>query len=103
MNIKAHHRGFPVWTGAQADVDRIETLWSECLAASGGPFLFGEQRTIADAMYAPDCTRVRTYDVKLATAGSGYVEAVLAMPEMVEWTAGAHLEPEDLAELEMEF
>ncbi len=103
MNIKAHHRGFPVWAGAQADIDRIETLWSECLAASGGPFLFGEKRTIADAMYAPDCTRLGTYDVKLGTAGSGYIQAVLAMPEMVEWTAAAHQEPEDLAELEMEF
>lgn len=54
-------------------------------------------------MYAPDCTRLRTYDVKLGTRGSGYIQAVLAMPEMVEWTAAAHQEPEDLAELEMEF
>ena len=103
MNIRAHHPRFPVWTGAQADIDRIETLWNECLTASGGPFLFGEKRTIADAMYAPDCTRLRTYDVKLGAAGSGYVEAILAMPEMVEWTVAAHQEPEDLAELEAEF
>jgi glutathione S-transferase len=103
MNIRAHHPRFPVWTGAQADIDRIETLWNECLTASDGPFLFGERRTIADAMYAPDCTRLRTYDVKLGAAGSGYVEAILAMPEMVEWTVAAHQEPEDLAELEAEF
>jgi glutathione S-transferase len=103
MNVRASHPGFPVWAGAQADIDRIETLWKECLTASGGPFLFGEQRTIADAMYAPDCTRLRTYDVRLASAGSGYIEAVLTMPEMVEWKVGAHQEPEDLAELEMEF
>lgn len=103
MNIKAHHRRFPVWAGAQADIDRIETLWSECLAESGGPFLFGEKCTIADAMYAPDCTRLRTYDVKLGTAGSGYIDAILARAEMVEWTAAAQQEPDDLAELEMEF
>ena len=103
MNIRAHHPRFPVWTGAQADIDRIETLWNECLSASGGPFLFGEKRSIADAMYAPDCTRLRTYDVKLGAAGSGYVRAILAMPEMVEWTTAAHQEPEDLAELEAEF
>jgi glutathione S-transferase len=103
MNIRATHPGFPVWAGAQADIDRIETLWNECLTASGGPFLFGKKRTIADAMYAPDCTRVHTYDVELGTAGTGYIEAILAMPEMVEWTAAARREPEDVVELEMEF
>ena len=25
MNIRAHHPGYPVWAGAQADIDRIET------------------------------------------------------------------------------
>ena len=61
--------GFPVWAGAQADIDRIEAIWSECLAASGGPYLFGAQPTMADAMYAPVCTRLRTYDVKLGADG----------------------------------
>jgi glutathione S-transferase len=103
MNIKAHHPGFPVWAGAQADVDRIETIWNECVAASGGPYLFGQSRTVADAMYAPVCTRVRTYDVKLGAIASDYVDTILAMPEMVEWTADAHLEPDDVEELEMEF
>ena len=103
MNLKAHHPGFPVWAGAQADIDRIEAVWNECLAASGGPYLFGEDRTTADAMYAPVCTRVRTYDVKLGAAASDYVEAIMAMPEMVEWIAEAQLEPDDVEELEMEF
>jgi glutathione S-transferase len=103
MNIKAHHRGYPVWAGAQADIDRIETIWSECIAASGGPYLFGTQRTVADAMYAPVCTRVRTYDVKLGAEANDYVETILAMPEMLEWIAAALLEPDDVEELEMEF
>ena len=42
MNLKAHHPGFKVWAGAQADIDRIISIWRECLAASKGPFLFGE-------------------------------------------------------------
>jgi glutathione S-transferase len=103
MNIKAHHPGFPVWAGAQADVDRIETIWNECLAASGGPYLFGGDRTVADAMYAPVCTRFRTYDVKLGAVASNYVEGILGMPEMVEWIADASAEPDDVEELEMEF
>ena len=41
MNLKAHHPGFKVWTGAQGDIDRIKTIWRDCLTASGGPFLFG--------------------------------------------------------------
>src|SRR6201988_3510801 len=40
MNLKAHHPGFKVWAGAQADIDRILSIWRECLAAGKGPFLF---------------------------------------------------------------
>src|ERR1700722_17923838 len=84
MNIKSHHPGSPVWAGAQADIDRIETLWNECLAASGGPFLFGEHRTVADAMYAPVCLRLRTYDVKVGADANDYAATILALPEMAE-------------------
>ena len=38
MNLKAHYPGFKVWAGAQADIDRIITIWRECLAAYGGPY-----------------------------------------------------------------
>jgi glutathione S-transferase len=103
MNIKAHHPEFPVWAGAQADIDRIEAIWNECLALSGGPYLFGDVRTVADAMYAPVCTRLVTYDVKLGAIASDYRDAVLALPEMVEWAAAARTEPDDVEELEMEF
>src|SRR5256885_5735212 len=57
MNLKAHHSGFKVWAGAQADIDRILTIWRECFAASPGPFLFGEL-SIADALEPPVSTRV---------------------------------------------
>lgn len=103
MNIKSHHPAYPVWAGAQADIDRIETLWNDCLAASGGPFLFGQSRTVADAMYAPVCTRLATYDVKTGAVAAEYAETMLATPEMVEWIAAARLEPDDVEELEMEF
>lgn len=103
MNIKSRHPGFPVWSGAQADIDRIESLWNECLAASGGPFLFGESLTVADAMYAPVCTRIRTYDVKLGEIANAYCQAILSLPEMEEWTAAAEAEHDDVEELEMEF
>jgi len=103
MNVKSRHPGFPVWAGAQADLDRIEAIWDECLAASGGPFLFGDSLTVADAMFAPVCTRIRTYDVKMGEIAGAYTEAVLALPEMAEWTGLAEQESDDVEELEMEF
>jgi glutathione S-transferase len=102
MNLKASHPGFKVWTGAQSDVDRVCVIWREALAQSGGPFLFGA-RSMADAMYAPVCTRFATYDVKLDPVCAAYRDRILALPEMIEWTAAAKLEPDEVEELEVEF
>ena len=41
MNIRRERRTIPLQEGVQADVDRIETIWREAIARSGGPFLFG--------------------------------------------------------------
>ena len=84
------------------NIDRIKTIWSECLGAYGGPFLFGERST-ADAMYAPVVTRFRTYDVAVEGACAAYCERILALPEMQEWTAAALLEPDAIEEFESEF
>jgi glutathione S-transferase len=102
MNLKARHPGFKVWAGAQSDIDRIAVIWREQLAASGGPFLFGE-RSMADAMYAPVCTRFATYEVALDPICAGYRDRILSMPEMREWTAEALREPDEIEELEVEF
>ena len=102
MNLKAHHTGFKVWSGAQADIDRITTIWLECFAAYHGPYLFGSL-TMADAMYAPVVTRFLTYDVKLDRQCAGYCERIMALPDMIMWHSAALLEPEELEELDMEF
>jgi glutathione S-transferase len=102
MNVKAHHPGFKVWAGAQADIDRIVAIWRECLDASGGPYLFGEP-SLADAMYAPVCLRFQTYDVKLDRTCKAYVKRIVALPDVVEWCAVARLEPDELEELDVEF
>ena len=78
MNLKAHFPGFSVWAGAQADVDRVVAIWRECLAAYGGPYLFGEL-SLADAMYAPVATRFLTYDVKLDPECAGYCETIMSL------------------------
>jgi glutathione S-transferase len=53
MNLNAHHPSFRVWTGAQADIDRILSIWRECLAVSKGSYLIGAKAGMADAMFAP--------------------------------------------------
>jgi glutathione S-transferase len=103
MNIKAHYPGFKVWAGARADIERITTIWRECLSASGGPYLFGDRPCMADAMFAPVVTRFTTYDVALEPDCAAYCAAVMAMPAMQEWVAAANAEPDELEELDVEF
>ena len=103
MNLKARHPGFRVVSGAQADVDRIATIWRECLTAHGGPFLFGADATAADAMYAPVCARFATYGVALDDDCTRYRDTILGLPAMVEWTVAARAEPDEIEELEIEF
>jgi glutathione S-transferase len=102
MNLKAHFPEHKVWARAMGDIERITTVWRECLERYGGPFLFGA-RSMADAMYAPVCTRFRTYDVEIDAISAGYCERILALPEMQDWIAAARLEPEEIDELDMEF
>jgi glutathione S-transferase len=102
MNLKTVHQGFRVWAGAQADIDRVLAIWRDCLDRYGGPFLFGRP-SIADAMYAPVCTRFRTYDVDLDDVSAAYCAHILAWKPMAEWLAAARAEPEEIEELEVEF
>ncbi|WP_225030071.1 glutathione S-transferase family protein [Xinfangfangia pollutisoli] len=103
MNLKAHHDRFKVFSGAKPDIERVKQIWTECLSAYGGPFLFGAAPTVADAFYAPVCTRFATYSVALPAELQAYVDHIRAWPLMAEWTEGARTEPEEIAELDVEF
>jgi len=103
MNLKGYYPGFKIWTGARGDIDRILTIWRECLAQYGGPFLFGRAPTLADAMYAPVCARFASYDVKLDSVASGYCKTIFELPPMIEWVEAAKAEPSEVEELEAEF
>jgi glutathione S-transferase len=103
MNLKAHYPGHKIWAGAQPDIDRIVEIWNECIATYGGPYLYGTERTMADAMFAPVATRFLTYDVKLDRVCADYCRTIMAMPEMKEWVAAAKLEPEEIDDLDMDF
>ena len=103
MNIKGRFPGFKIWAGAAADVARVVSIWNASLADSKGPFLFGKRPCMADAMYAPVCTRFLTYDVKLDPVCAAYCDAVMGLPEMQEWVAAAKAEHEEVLELDVEF
>lgn len=92
MNIRRRTspRDWPEDT--RADIARVEELWSDLLARSRGPFLFGG-KSIADAMYAPVCTRLRTYGVAVAPAAQAYCEAIFADADFRDWEAAAAAEP----------
>ena len=82
----------------QANIRRVVALWTDCRRRFGsdGPFLFSSF-SIADAMYAPVASRLRTYVADLAEFGddgtaAAYVDALFAMPAMAEWAQGAREE-----------
>ena len=103
MNIKGHFPGFKIWSRAQTDIDRVTAIWRECLKSYGGPFLFGKQPCIADAMYAPVVTRFLSYDVSLDRECAAYCKRVMELPAMQEWVAAAKQEPDEIDELDAEF
>jgi glutathione S-transferase len=103
MNIKAHFPKFKVWSRAQSDIDRVLAIWSECLETYGGPYLFGKQPCLADAMYAPVVTRFLTYDVAIGKEAAAYCARIMALPAMQEWVAAAKVEPDEIDELDAEF
>jgi glutathione S-transferase len=103
MNLKARYSGFKVFTGAKSDIRRVLTIWTECLDLYGGPFLFGARPSIADAMYAPVCTRFLTYDVALEGPAAKYRDHIMAWAPLKEWIAAAKKEPDDIEELDVEF
>ena len=71
-----------------ADLARLQTMWTEALAASGGPFLFGDFG-IVDAYYAPVVARLRSYALPVSLAVQAYMDRVWASPGVAAWVAQA--------------
>ena len=104
MNIEAFfpEQGRALWAeheGLRKDVARIDELWSEALALSGGPWLFGESFSAADAFYAPVAVRLSRFALPVSAASGAYIERLLVHAAVAEWTAAALKEqvyvPED--------
>jgi glutathione S-transferase len=79
---------------ARADIDRIQSIWSECRSRhrDAGPWLFGSY-SIADAMYAPVVLRFESYGAQLTDASHEYTSTVLADKHLRAWIDAARLQP----------
>ncbi|SIR40507.1 glutathione S-transferase [Rhizobium sp. RU20A] len=100
MNIRRPHAPIALPEGVMADVARIEAIWRDCLARSGGPFLFGKV-SAADAMFAPVVNRFAIYALTEDARSRAYMDAMNAHPAWKAWQAAALAEtwivPEDEA------
>jgi glutathione S-transferase len=96
MNIRRRTDAGRMTPDGLADAARVDALWREWLARSGGPFLFGRW-SIADAMYAPVVTRFVTYAIPRSGEAQGYIDQMWAEPHFAAWVAGAEAETRQLA------
>ncbi len=79
------------------DLQRIATIWTECLSHSGGPFLFGEFGAI-DAFFAPVVMRVHSYGLPLPEAAQAYAQRVRTAPGVAAWIEDALAEQDFVAD-----
>ncbi|MEO6897463.1 MAG: glutathione S-transferase family protein [Caldimonas sp.] len=90
-------RALREWPEVAADLRRIDQMWSGQLAESGGPFLFGAFGAV-DAVYAPVCSRIASYGLPLGASSQAYLERILTLPAMLEWSRDARTERDFLEE-----
>jgi glutathione S-transferase len=95
MNVRRQPDQYRWDAAAEADIERIQALWRELRMrfGAGGDFLCGGF-SIVDAMFAPVCVRFRGYGVRTDDTASAYMEAVFALPAMLDWQAAARAETE---------
>lgn len=94
MNARARNRRTAMTQGLEADIERIDEIWNECRRrfGRGGPWLFGAEYTIADAVYAPVVLRFNTYGARISETARWYMASVLEDAALQQWIAAAKQE-----------
>ncbi len=95
MSLFRQAKGAARTEAVLADIARIEAVWRETLARSGGPYLNGAVPGIADCMYAPVVFRFMAYAPELNAISEAYCATMRAHPLMQDWMAAAALEPQE--------
>jgi len=78
--------------GVVADLQRITSLWAELLEQHRGPWLFGGRPGIADAFYAPICSRIQTYALPIPALAARYINWVMGSAAVTSWVRAARAE-----------
>jgi glutathione S-transferase len=101
MNVRARDRRVALTVQLQADISRIDEIWSGCRDqyGAGGGWLFGEF-SIADAMFAPVFFRFQTYGADLSSVSESYLKTALLDPAVREWQDTALREGHPLADVD---
>lgn len=97
MNIEADlsEVGAIAWRDNAAlrdDVRVLESLLVDALQRYGGPFLFGDAFSIADAFYVPVVMRLNSYALPVSTPFAAYMQHITQLPSVQAWIADALLE-----------
>ena len=104
MNLKAKHRDFKVWAGAQADVDRIVAIWQRVPRRVRRSVPVRRRSRPSPTRCTRRCARASAPTTSSSTTRSrAYCDAIFALPAMREWIAAAEREPDELEELDVEF
>jgi len=91
MNLHRPVREVALSQDARANIARIQEIWLDCgerqnkLGGKRGPFLFGAFGA-ADAMFAPVVYRFRSFAIDVAPKVRAYMDTMLALPAVEEWT-----------------
>ena len=91
MNLHRPVRKAALSQDARANIARIQEIWLDCrerqnkLGGKPGPFLFGAFGA-ADAMFAPVVYRFRSFAIDVAPKVRAYMDTMLALPAVEEWT-----------------
>lgn len=101
MNVRGKGIRLSQNAALQADIARVDEIWSFCrkIYGGGGPWLFGEF-AIADAMFAPVWFRFQTYGAKLSAESHAYLSFALKDPILQEWQQASLVEGHPLTHVD---
>ena len=91
MNCRANQRRLDITPACRNDIDQVEALWAQCLAAANQAgqtqgYLLGGF-SIADAFFAPVVLRLRGYKVTVNATTQTYMDTMLTTPAVMAWMA----------------
>ena len=91
MNCRANQRRLDITPACRNDIDQVEALWAQCLAAANQAgqtqgYLLGGF-SIADAFFAPVVVRLCGYKVTVNATTQTYMDTMLTTPAVMAWMA----------------